>query len=58
MKTVLIVEDDVVMGALIQNYLEAKGFHSQVAHSGESGVQMSQEALPDLVLCDCAIARY
>ncbi len=52
MKTILIIEDDPTVRASIQDCLEEKGFQTLGAASGNHGLQLSQERLPDLVLCD------
>jgi two-component system, sensor histidine kinase and response regulator len=52
MKTILIIEDDRAVRESIQDCLEVNGFQILSAATGVRGVQLSQEHLPDLVLCD------
>lgn len=52
-KTILIVEDDRDVAGMVASYLEAEGtFTSLICHDGESGLEMTLQHLPDLVLLD------
>ena len=51
-KTVLIVEDNDKNMKLARDILEAKGYAVLAATSGEDGVKLATEHLPDLVLMD------
>ena len=52
MSTVLIVEDNDKNMKLARDVLQAKGFQTLEAVSGEEGVKLAKEKKPDLVLMD------
>jgi len=52
MSLVLIVEDNEKNMKLARDVLEAKGYATLAAVTGEEGVQLAQERKPDLVLMD------
>lgn len=52
MSTVLIVEDNEKNMKLARDVLEAKGYATLVAVTGEDGVRIAIESKPDLVLMD------
>lgn len=52
MKTVLIIEDDLLVRESIQDWLEIQGFQVIGADNGSLGIQLAQERLPDVILCD------
>jgi CheY-like chemotaxis protein len=52
MKTILVIEDEVESREMVLECLEAEGFHTIAAANGRLGVQLAQEHLPDLVICD------
>ena len=52
MSTVLIVEDNDKNMKLARDVLQAKGYRTLEAASGEEGVRLAREKLPDLVLMD------
>lgn len=51
-KTVLVIEDDRDMAALIRTYLEHAGYTVESVETGEQGIEMIQRALPHVVLLD------
>ncbi len=51
-RTVLIVEDDQAMADLVRAYLERDGYHVRHAETGEEGIELAQQARPDLILLD------
>jgi diguanylate cyclase len=51
-KTILIIEDERTIRTNILKILEFKGFQVLGAESGEEGLQLAREYLPDLILCD------
>ena len=51
-KTVLVVEDNDKNMKLARDILEAKGYAVLAATSGEDGVKLATEHLPDLTLMD------
>jgi two-component system cell cycle response regulator DivK len=52
MKTVLIVEDNDKNMKLARDVLQAKGYATLEAVTGEEGVRLAKEKTPDLVLMD------
>jgi two-component system cell cycle response regulator DivK len=52
MGTVLIVEDNEKNMKLARDVLQAKGYRTLEAPTGEEGVRLAREQLPDLVLMD------
>ncbi len=52
MGTVLIVEDNEKNMKLARDVLQAKGYRTLEAVTGEDGVRIAREELPDLVLMD------
>ena len=52
MSTVLIVEDNDKNMKLARDVLQAKGYQTLEAETGEDGVKLAREKVPDLVLMD------
>jgi two-component system, cell cycle response regulator DivK len=52
MSTVLIIEDNEKNMKLARDVLQAKGYKTLEAVSGEDGVRLAKEHVPDLVLMD------
>ncbi len=52
MSTVLIVEDNDKNMKLARDVLQAKGYQTLEAETGEEGVRLARERTPDLVLMD------
>jgi len=55
-KTVLIVEDDLILNLLYESFLEKMGFetHGELVY-GKTAVDMSKQIHPDLILMDIAL---
>jgi len=55
-KTVLIVEDDLILNLLYESYLEKLGFetHGELVY-GKTAVDMTRKIKPDLILMDIAL---
>jgi len=49
---ILIIEDDLKIAALLQDYFIASGYTVEQQHDGRSGLQSVQKNPPDLVLLD------
>ena len=51
---VLIVDDDPVMGELLDALLTVEGYRVTRAHSGKEALQVAREGTPkpDIILCD------
>ena len=52
MENVLIVDDDVELCSLVAEYLGSEGFHVEVVHDGERGLQKILSQNPSLVVLD------
>ena len=52
MSTVLIVEDEHELAALIRRQLEGEGYRAIVAHDGQTALLLAAQAAPDLVILD------
>lgn len=52
MTKIAIIEDDSIISQMYRMKFEADGFDVQVADNGKSGVEMTEEFRPDLILCD------
>jgi diguanylate cyclase (GGDEF)-like protein len=50
--TILVVEDDPIIGRMLRATLEAEGFNAIVAQSGEDGVASALREVPQLLLLD------
>lgn len=50
--TILVVEDDAAVARMLRATLEAEGYNSLVACTGEEGVTMAQRETPQLILLD------
>jgi two-component system alkaline phosphatase synthesis response regulator PhoP len=51
-RTILVVDDKVSMRRLVQDYLEAEGFHVVTAENGRTALFAAQHEKPDLILLD------
>ncbi|WP_316823373.1 response regulator [Pedobacter gandavensis] len=51
-QTILIIEDDEVFADVLNDYALEKGFHPILAHSGDIGLEMAFEHLPDAIVLD------
>lgn len=47
----LLIDDDLSLGQLLQEYLQAEGFHLDIAHNGSTGIQKADKNY-DLILLD------
>ena len=56
-RTILLIDDDAGIRKVLGRRLELQGFAVLVAESGEDGVRMAQERLPDLVLLDIMMPK-
>lgn len=52
MKKILVIEDDQIMRDNIAELLELDGYKVSVAKNGKDGVELAQDLLPDLIVCD------
>lgn len=52
MKKILVIEDEAAIRESIVELLEAENFKAMGAEDGKAGVQVAQDYLPDMILCD------
>ena len=55
MPKILVVEDDPVSAHMIKTRLCDKGYRVIVAKTGEEGIKLAQEIMPDLILMDMVL---
>ena len=55
--TVLIVEDDTRIANWVKVYFERAGFFAEVAHDGQTGLEMARDLAPQLVVLDLMLPR-
>ncbi len=52
MKKILIIEDDKILLETAADFLREEGYFVYRAQDGESGIELAERYLPDLILCD------
>ena len=52
MKTVLLIEDDIVLRENVAELLELENFKVIKASNGKIGVSIAKKELPDIIICD------
>jgi two-component system, OmpR family, response regulator VicR len=55
--TILIVEDEIEIGELVRDYLNAHGFNVVLAHDGEEGINQFRNVSPILVVLDVMLPK-
>ncbi len=55
--TVLIIEDDTRIANWVKVYFERAGYFAEVAHDGESGLDLARDLVPDLIILDLMLPR-
>lgn len=58
MAKVLVIEDAEILRESILNILKTNGFNAIEAEDGRSGLQLAQEFIPDLILCDVRMPGF
>ncbi len=56
MSCILVIEDEPVLRDNLVQMLTLEGYQAISAADGASGIALAQEARPDLILCDIAMA--
>lgn len=51
-KKLLLIDDDPNLILLVQDYLEFRGYEVTAASSGQGGLEILKEDIPDLIICD------
>ncbi|HTB07394.1 MAG TPA: response regulator [Bacteroidia bacterium] len=57
MKTILLIDDTISILENLAEYLEMKGYKVIVANNGKKGIEMANEFVPDLIICDVVMAE-
>lgn len=57
MKKILVVEDEKSIRESLLDLLRVEGFHATGAANGYIGVQLAQQQVPDLILCDVTMPQ-
>ncbi|MFW6295788.1 MAG: EAL domain-containing protein [Halothece sp.] len=52
MRKILLIEDEALIRENIVELLEPEGFEMLLAENGHQGIQLVQQEIPDLILCD------
>ncbi len=55
MHTILLIEHDAALRHMLNEILGLAGYHVHTAASGMEGVQMINDAMPDLIICELAL---
>jgi len=50
--SILVVDDEEILLRTVKSILESAGYHVLTAKTGEEGLEMAQEKMPDLILLD------
>jgi signal transduction histidine kinase/DNA-binding response OmpR family regulator len=50
--TVLVIDDDAVVREVVSRFLNKEGFRVEAAASGEAGLRMARELMPDIITLD------
>ena len=54
----LVIDDEMAVGTLIMQYLEAEGHKVYVAQDAETGLRMFKEHPCDIVICDLVLPGF
>src|SRR5688572_18138612 len=54
---VLVVDDEPIVGEVVQRYLVREGFEVTLAQDGEAGVARARELAPDLIVLDLMLPK-
>jgi two-component system, sensor histidine kinase and response regulator len=55
MKKILVIEDDESIRRSVGMMLRISGFEAFYAENGSIGLQMAQQSMPDVIICDIAM---
>ncbi len=58
MERILIIEDEKVLCENIKSALEMNNYEVHVADNGKTGLELAENVLPDLILCDIMMPNY
>ncbi len=54
---VLVIDDEIVVLALIRAHLESEGYTVETAEDGVAGLEQARRLLPDAIICDIVMPR-
>lgn len=54
-KTILLIEDEPEVQAILSEELNAEGYRVELASNGQDGLERIEEIQPDLIICDRAM---
>jgi len=52
MRRVVVIDDDPPVAEMLAELLAARGYETSVATSGEAGIRLVSQTVPDAVVCD------
>lgn len=55
--TIMVIDDEASLRKVVSRRLQQEGYRVLCADSGESGLRMAEEALPDLILLDIMMPK-
>lgn len=56
-KTILLVDDDVILVEMYNERLKMEGFNVLIAKNGDEGLKLAKEKKPDLILLDIMMPK-
>ena len=56
-RTILIVDDDPAIRAVVRDFLDSVGYRTLIARDGDEAIAMSHAARPDLIIMDLMLPR-
>ncbi|HET8608899.1 MAG TPA: response regulator, partial [Burkholderiales bacterium] len=54
---ILVIDDEIVVLALIRAHLESEGYMVETAEDGVAGLEQARRLLPDAIICDIVMPR-
>lgn len=57
MQTILVIEDEALLRAEVEEWLKFEGYNAITAEDGIAGVEKALQHLPDLIVCDIMMPR-
>jgi signal transduction histidine kinase/CheY-like chemotaxis protein len=54
---VLVIDDEVEVRKVLENYLTKQGYHVKLADSGEEGLRLARKVMPDVIILDVMMPK-
>src|SRR5215470_12707166 len=54
---ILLIDDDVELGSLLEELFQREGFSTEIAHDGEAGLERALSGQFDLIVLDAMLPR-